>query len=187
MTDNSPGKNMRRHLNSGWPQFNPATINFRRLFIVLFTLFFIIYSDQYTKSIAQKYLSGLSPVSFYSETVIFSYVENSGGFLGMVSKYPWYFQFFLLNICVPVILLYCLYYLLFKKNLPALPITTLSIITGGGISNLIDRIINNGAVIDFIQIRIGLFKTGIFNLADIYIIGGSFLLGFLFLKSKPGE
>ncbi len=100
----------------------------------------------------------------------------------MVNEYPWYLQFFLLNICVPLILLYCLYYLLFKKNLPALHITTLSIITGGGVSNLLDRMINSGAVIDFIQIRIGVFKTGIFNLADIYIIGGSFFLGFLLIK-----
>lgn len=105
----------------------------------------------------------------------------------MVSEYPWYLQFFLLNICVPLILLYCLYYLLFEKNLPALHITTLSIITGGGISNLLDRIINNGAVIDFIQIRISVFKTGIFNLADIYIIGGSFLLGFLLIKNRSDE
>lgn len=174
-------------LKSKFPQFNLPTISITRLCIVLFALFFVIYSDQYTKSIAQKYLSGLSPVSFYSETVIFSYVENSGGFLGMVSEYPWYFQFFLLNICVPLILLYCLYYLLFKKNFPALHITTLSIITGGGISNLLDRIINNGAVIDFIQIRISVFKTGIFNLADIYIIGGSFLLGFLLIKNRSDE
>ena len=176
---------MGRPLNCKFQKFNSTTVNFGRVLVIIFTLVFVIYSDQYTKSIAQKYFFNLPPASFYSETLIFSYVENSSGFLGMVSEYPQYLQFFLLNICVPAILLYCLYYLFFKKNLSVLRITTLSIITGGGISNLLDRVINSGAVIDFMQIRIGLFRTGVFNLADIYIIGGSFLLGFLLVKNRP--
>lgn len=46
---------------------------------------------------------------------------------------------------------------------------------GGGIGNLIDRIIH-GSVIDFFQIRLGFFQTGIFNIADIAVTNGVFIL-----------
>jgi len=162
---------------------NSTILNFRRIFVILFTLAFAIYSDQYTKVIAEKYLSDLEPISFYSNILVFSYVENSGGFLGIVMDLPAIIQFILLNICVTIILSYCLYYLFFKNNPSILQTITLAVITGGGISNLVDRITNNGGVIDFIQVGIDPLKTGIFNLADMYILGGSFLLGFLLLKN----
>lgn len=154
------------HLRRQWP-------------IILFTLFFTIFSDQYTKSIAKYYLTDQEPISTHSGLIVFSYVENSAGFLGILNGLPGYIQFFLLNICVALILLYCLHYLFFRKNRFILHSFTLAIITGGGISNLADRIIYHGKVIDFLQVGIGPLETGIFNLADIYILIGSFCLGFL--------
>lgn len=174
---------MPNNLNSKHRPRNPSIHDYRRVLIILSTLVFTIYSDHYTKTIATKYLYELEPISIYSDLLVFSYVENSGGFLGIVTALPSYLQFLLLNVCVTLVLLYCLYYLFFKNYQSILHTTTLSLITGGGISNLLDRITNNGAVVDFMQIGIGPVKTGIFNLADMYILGGSFLLGFIFLKN----
>jgi signal peptidase II len=42
--------------------------------------------------------------------------------------------------------------------------------------NLIDRIINDGAVTDFVRLGIGSFRTGIFNLADVAIVVGVVML-----------
>ncbi|MFD1879315.1 signal peptidase II [Vibrio chagasii] len=56
-------------------------------------------------------------------------------------------------------------------------------ILSGGASNLYDRVINNGAVVDFLNIGFGSFRTGIFNIADIAIVVGALLL--LLLGSKP--
>jgi len=153
-----------------------------RALLILLLLSFVIYSDQYTKSIAVNYLSALPAISCCSDTFILTYIENSNGFLGITSTYPWYLKFFLLNICVPLVLLYCLCYLFLKNRLSLPHLSTLSIITAGGISNLLDRLIHNGSVIDFMQLHIGPFTSGIFNLADVYILGGSFLLGFILLK-----
>ena len=45
----------------------------------------------------------------------------------------------------------------------------------GGTSNLLDRVFY-GSVIDFIQIFIGNYRLSVFNLADVYIAVGLYLL-----------
>jgi signal peptidase II len=57
-------------------------------------------------------------------------------------------------------------------------------VTGGGLSNLLDRILHDGGVTDFIIVAVGSLNTGIFNMADVYILSGSFILGFS-LFSNP--
>lgn len=51
----------------------------------------------------------------------------------------------------------------------------LSLITGGGLSNLYDRV-KRGYVVDYFTINHGKLKKVIFNLADICIFAGSFLM-----------
>ena len=54
------------------------------------------------------------------------------------------------------------------------------------VSNFYDRVVNNVAVIDFLNIGIGSIWAGIFNVADIAIILGVFLLLFTQKKSSYG-
>ena len=51
----------------------------------------------------------------------------------------------------------------------------LSLITGGGLSNLYDRV-KRGYVVDYFMINCRKLKRVIFNLADICIFAGSFLM-----------
>jgi len=48
----------------------------------------------------------------------------------------------------------------------------LFLVVSGGTGNFIDRLINNGAGIDFLNIGIGPLRTGIFNFADVFIMTG---------------
>ncbi len=165
---------------------NPLHSNHRVIKIVVTICIIIstIYSDQYSKSLAKEMLAGREASSFFSGAVVFSYVENNAGFLQIFEIFPESLRFLILYIGVGFILLICLYYLFIFQMKPV-PRITLAFITGGGISNLLDRLTNNGGVIDFIQISIGPLKTGIFNLADFYILMGSFIFGFfLFSKSS---
>ena len=60
----------------------------------------------------------------------------------------------------------------------------LSCIIGGGAGNIYDRIVY-GSVTDFLYIHYGLFKTGIFNAADVSIMFGTFfLIGSYFLTAS---
>ena len=60
-----------------------------------------------------------------------------------------------------------------------------SLVIGGGVGNLIDRIFNDGAVVDFIDFR--LINFAIFNFADICAVCGALLLMLLILIDEIKE
>jgi signal peptidase II len=57
-----------------------------------------------------------------------------------------------------------------------LQLLAISLVAGGGIGNLIDRVTNYGWVIDFMQLQAGLLGSGIFNVADVLIFAGLVVL-----------
>ncbi len=63
----------------------------------------------------------------------------------------------------------------------------MAFITGGGLSNLLDRLIGDGGVTDFMIVGTGYLQTGIFNLADVFILSGSFVLGFHLFRRSDKE
>jgi signal peptidase II len=65
---------------------------------------------------------------------------------------------------------------LFARRLRPARVIPLALVAGGGISNLIDRLVFDGRVTDFLNVGIGSFRTGIFNLADMAILAGALLL-----------
>lgn len=69
-----------------------------------------------------------------------------------------------------------------KKGNP-LFLTILSMVTGGGIGNLTDRI-RLGYVVDYLDFKIWPF---IFNFADIWVVLGCFLLVIYLLASPSGK
>ena len=63
-----------------------------------------------------------------------------------------------------------------------------SLMLGGGFSNLMDRLLNNGTVVDFVSVGVGNLRTGIFNLADVAImIGAGILLAWGLLFGGAGK
>ena len=79
---------------------------------------------------------------------------------------------------VATFLLGVLGYLLVASNLPAVTVLAFSLVLGGGLSNLLDRVAYGGYVVDFINLRIGSLRTGIFNAADVAITVGVLLVVF---------
>ena len=63
-----------------------------------------------------------------------------------------------------------------QRNRP-LPVgggwTTLVSCALGGASNLIDRVLRDGHVVDYLVLNLGSLHTGVFNLADIAIMAGA--------------
>ena len=79
-------------------------------------------------------------------------------------------------IVLPVIVLVGItIYTYFDKSLDKTSIIGFSLIIGGGIGNIFDRIVY-GSVTDFLYLNFGFFKTGIFNIADLSVTTGMILI-----------
>ncbi|MFW2367651.1 MAG: signal peptidase II [Desulforhopalus sp.] len=148
-----------------------------RIFLLLFL---VIATDQFTKIAMTHFMADKASLSLGGEIIRFSMVKNSNGFLGIATHLPDSLRITFLYGCVSMLILGCLIYLYFSR--PSRFTVPLIFVTGGGLSNLVDRFVHNGGVIDFISIGIGSFRTGIFNLADVFILSGSTVLGFYFFS-----
>jgi signal peptidase II len=104
------------------------------------------------------------------------WVENKGAFLGMGSDMDPTLKFIFLLILPTLVLIYVIYYIVKTKELDRLSLIAFCCIIGGGIANVFDRIVY-GEVTDFFFINLGgIFKTGIFNVADFSVTTGMILL-----------
>jgi signal peptidase II len=138
------------------------------LILTLMILLSIYFADRTTKMLAINYLKGIEPISIFHNTIILKYTENSGAFLGLGSNWPDSLKYILLLIIPILVCLYGLYYCAFKVKTRKLLIASVFII-GGGLGNLIDRLLNNFKVIDFINFGISSIRTGIVNVADMSV------------------
>lgn len=115
-------------------------------------------------------------------------VYNKGAFLGMGSDMNPTLKLIFLLVLPVVVLLLALRYLLTNKDLDQWTIVGLSFVIGGGIGNIYDRIME-GQVTDFWHIDLGgVFRTGIFNVADVSVmIGMGCILMSAILSRKKKE
>ena len=157
-----------------------------RLSLVVSVLVSCAGCDQATKSIARQSLVSSSPVSLLNDSVRFEYTENLGAFLGLGSSLPHEIRFLLLVISTTASLLLSLALTVSTRSLDGGQWIGLSLLIGGGLGNLIDRLFNDGAVIDFIRLGLGSLQTGVFNLADVAIVVGVILLLLGSAKGRSG-
>jgi signal peptidase II len=114
-------------------------------------------------------------------------VENTGAFLGMGSDLNPTIKLIVLLILPIVVLGFVLRYIFKDKTIDKLSLIGFSCILGGGFANMYDRILY-GSVTDFFHIDLGgIFKTGIFNVADLSVTSGMILIlmaSFIYKKTK---
>ena len=113
-------------------------------------------------------------------------VENSGAFLGMGSDLNPTLRIVLLLIVPVLVMGYVLVYMFRNKDLDRLSVIGFSCIVGGGIANIFDRFVY-GHVTDFLHIDLGgVFRTGIFNVADMSVMFGlALLILSSYINKKP--
>ena len=155
----------------------------QKLFILVPTSLFCILTDQVSKFIAKTVLDNQEQVPLLGGWLTFSYIENPYGFLGILTQVDIGPRQAMLLFGVLVLLFIVILYILRSSALTKPHLIYLSMILGGGMSNLLDRFIQNIGVIDYMSFGYGSIKTGLCNLADIYILIGGFLLGFLITKN----
>lgn len=151
-----------------------------RILLLSFLLTSTVGCDLATKQMAVTSLRGEPGHSFLGGIFRLSYAENSGAFLGMFSGLSNELKFWIFTAGVGVLLLAMFTYLLVSRRLTPQLSIALALIAGGGIGNWIDRVANDGRVIDFMILSLGVVRTGVFNVADVAIMLG---LGLFLLNS----
>jgi signal peptidase II len=150
-------------------------------------LFLVISIDHTTKFIAKNYLIYNELNSYLFGVLHLVYTYNYGAFLSLGNALPSEVRFWLLQIVVGIVLLGMFIYALYFKKYVFTHLFGLSLMIGGGSSNLLDRIMNDGAVVDFLNIGIGSVRTGVFNVSDICILLGMFLILVYEVKSESSK
>lgn len=142
---------------------------------VLFCMisFALISCDQVTKKLAKSHLMDQEPASYFHDTFRLEYVENTGAALSLGANLPQPYNFVLLSI-IPLLVLLALfvYAIINIKKFNTIRILAYSLVFAGGIGNIIDRILHDRHVTDFMNLGIQNFRTGIFNVADVCITAG---------------
>lgn len=144
--------------------------------------------DRITKEFAQTTLKASPPISLLNNTILFQYAENPGATLSIGANLPGEVRTFIFMILVGSVLTALAVYLLKDQQLNLMQFMGLVMTISGGVGNFIDRIVNHGAAIDFINLGIGSLRTGIFNVADVFIVAGvALFLSATLKKEKPTE
>ncbi|MBT8253653.1 MAG: signal peptidase II [Flavobacteriaceae bacterium] len=148
----------------------------KRTYSIIGLIVLNIVLDQVSKIIVRKDVIPFSETQILGDYFILTNVENAGAFLGMGSDLNPTLKTILLLI-LPVIVLGMVTYHVFKdKQLDRWSLIGFTCIIGGGIANVLDRF-RFGSVTDFLHIDLGsVFKTGIFNVADMSVTAGLLIL-----------
>ena len=154
----------------------------KRLSIILFVLL-NVGCDQLSKDLVRKHVEPLDYIQVVNDNLILTNVENTGAMLGFGQGFPPILKMIFLK-GLPLIVLMILFVRMIQNtNLNRWMVLAFAFVIGGGMGNLIDRIAY-GSVTDFFQIKLGIFKTGIFNMADVSVTIGVFILLFLTLRYR---
>jgi signal peptidase II len=95
--------------------------------------------------------------------------------MSLGARLPEAVRFWLFIVLSGITLVLLTVYVLADTMLTPTTVTALSLVLGGGIGNMIDRIRFDGRVFDFLNVGIGGLRTGIFNVADVAIMAGGIL------------
>lgn len=145
--------------------------------------------DQVSKHLATAHLMGGSPRSYFGDSLRLEYAQNPGAFLSLGARLPPAVRTALFSVGTALLLAACVVVILRirRSSLTATPLMLgLSLVVGGGVSNLWDRL-THGAVIDFLNVGLGSFRTGIFNIADMAIMSGITLALFCWRFGKARD
>lgn len=134
----------------------------------------VIALDQIIKNVLVKALAN-GPITVINGFFHFIYVENYGIAFGMFKNKT---VFFIITQCIISVVIAFVIYKFHNKSVPMT--ICMSLILGGAIGNLIDRI-RLGYVVDYFSFTI---FPPVFNLADSAIVVGAILLSLILVFDK---
>jgi len=137
--------------------------------------------DQLSKLVVQHTMVRGLPIEVLGDFFRLTYIHNPGAAFGLNLGSP------LLHTVVSIAALGALVYL-FRTTDPGERLLRfgLSLVLGGAVGNIIDRIYL-GEVVDFFDFGFGAYRWPIFNFADIFVNVGVFLLFFGYSRAEQAN
>ena len=143
-----------RHLKTAWPWLLLAAV--------------LVVLDQLVKNWVQQSIPLYGVKPFLPGLVELTYVQNTGAAFSLFREHTW-----ILTLISAVASLVILVLLLRRALSGRMGQLALALVLGGAVGNLIDRVLH-GFVVDMFSLRF--MDFAVFNVADIAITGGGFLL-----------
>lgn len=141
----------------------------------------VLAADQISKYfVSQNFTEFKTHYDFIPGILDLTYVKNDGAAWGMLGGYTW------LLISITIVVMLAGIALLLKWGLrDKFIFWAATLILAGGVGNMIDRVFNDGFVVDFLEFSFIDFP--VFNIADCAIVVGAGLIMFSLLKSIIDE
>jgi signal peptidase II len=137
--------------------------------------------DQWTKHLASEHLAYRPPVRVIGEFAQLTYTRNSGVAFGLGAGTG--FPYYVFSIIAAVAILW----LLLRGHVRDAPRQwALSLVFGGALGNLVDRL-STGEVVDFILIGWRGWHWPVFNVADSAVTVGVVLFALAASRRAPGD
>lgn len=142
----------------------------------------VVVLDQLTKALITHYLYLHQSIEVINGFFNITYIRNPGAAFSLFRDSNEIFRkLFLIGVSIVALIVVFLVYRKIENNLPYR--IALSLIAGGAVGNLTDRI-RFGEVIDFLDVYVGRYHWPAFNVADSAITIGVFLAVFSLSKNK---
>ncbi|MFC1539590.1 signal peptidase II [Candidatus Latescibacterota bacterium] len=152
--------------------------------LLTFLFLFAIVSDQISKYLISQNFEMYESKSLIGNLLNIHYIKNPGAAFGLTLGHP------LLMLVITILIIITLGYLFIRGNIfsdSMLGKFAMVMVLGGAFGNLIDRI-RFREVVDFIDMGIGTHRWPVYNMADVYVTIGMFILIFYFtFKETPGQ
>lgn len=159
-----------------------------RILILLVVLIGCVGCDQATKMIARQTLAAAPMQEYAGGLFRFVYAENPGAFLSLGASLSEGARFWIFVVIAALLLIgVAIFALQVSSHTSPLLLVAIALVLGGGLGNLIDRIIYDGRVVDFMQVGLPRLRTGVFNVADMAITTGVVTMLLATLRSQKTE
>lgn len=146
-----------------------------RIFLISSIVLMNISCDQISKDVARKKINNHEIINVVKDNFILTKVENTGAALNLGENLTPTLKIIFLQIFPLLVLLFLFRMIVVKNDFSKIAIIGFSFIVGGGIGNIYDRILY-GSVTDFMYVKVGFFKTAIFNMADVSVVIGTIFI-----------
>jgi signal peptidase II len=129
--------------------------------------------DKVSKELARTHLRDQGVRSYLDDTFRLQYVENTGAAMSFADNLDPRVSFWSLGI-LPLAILVGLfaYVIAHVQEMRMARMIGFSLIFAGGMGNIMDRLVFDRHVTDFMNLGIQNIRTGIFNFADLWITTG---------------